>query len=183
MIWIKIKIKIKIKITALKQNRELKNVTGEIVAYFKKPVRLGDLKPANLIEFESKLNAIEGPLNPGEFNYHDFLTRKNIYYQCFIDSGAFKFIGKNDNFSFLNFGLEIKQKIIRAFKNSDLNSNAANLCIALLTGYDDEIKFRNHQCICTFRYASCIVGFRFAYRNFIRCISFYFGKYCPPQKI
>jgi competence protein ComEC len=39
----------------------------------------------------------------------------------------------------VNFGLSIKQKIKTGFETSGLNKETAQLCTALLTGYDDEI--------------------------------------------
>ena len=131
--------KAKLKITSVRQNREFKNVNGEMVVFFKKPISEALIKPRNVIVLQSGFNVIDAPLNPGEFNYHDFLANKNIYYSGFFDSSNCKLLKRNEEFSLINFGIEIKQKIIRTFRNSDLSNDAANLCIALLTGYDDDI--------------------------------------------
>jgi competence protein ComEC len=112
---------------------------GKAIIYFKKPINVALLSPGNILNLKSEFNTIREPLNPHEFNYKEFLARKSIYYQSFVSAGNGNFVSENHNFSLIYFGLKIKQKIISVFKASNLNPEAAQLCIALLTGYDDEI--------------------------------------------
>lgn len=116
-----------------------KHLTGKILVYVKKPVDVALLQPGNVLTISSVFNLVKPPLNPQEFNYKEFLERKNIYYQSFVDANKLALLNKSTNFSLVNFGLEIKQEIKTLFETSALNKEAAQLCIALLTGYDDEI--------------------------------------------
>ncbi|MBP7809633.1 MAG: ComEC family competence protein [Bacteroidia bacterium] len=128
--------KVQMEVKAL-QNKQ--HLSGKVLVYLKKPFDVALLKPGNSLSISSIFNLAKPPLNPHEFNYKEFLERKNIYYQSFIDANEITLLSKPTNFSLLNFGLEIKQKIKTAFESSSLNKEAAQLCIALLTGYDDEI--------------------------------------------
>ncbi len=119
------------------QNKQQLN--GKAIIYFKKPFDAALLKPGNKLNVKGEFSTIREPLNPHEFNYKEFLAHKNIYYQSFVRSENVSFVSGDQDFSLVYFGLKIKQKIISVFKTSNLNPEAAQLCIALLTGYDDEI--------------------------------------------
>jgi competence protein ComEC len=123
----------------VKTVKDKQQLTGKVLAYFKKPLDISFFKPGNVLKVQSSFTQPKSPLNPHEFNYKGFLERKNIYYQSFAEAGNFEVIREVQGFSLVNFGLQIKQKIKTVFENSGLNKETAQLCIALLTGYDDEI--------------------------------------------
>lgn len=112
---------------------------GRVLVYFKKPFEDSDLRPGNLFKLKSAFVSPKLPLNPHEFNYKAFLERKNIYFRTFVEPQNFEFLRVNTDFSLVDLGLKIKQKIINTIETSSLNKETAQLCIALLTGYDDEI--------------------------------------------
>ncbi len=128
--------KVLMEVRTLKEHRQL---TGKTIVYLKKPIDVSLLKPGNVLKIESAFIQPRSPLNPHEFDYKEFLERKNINYQSFVESGNFEVMEEENGFSLVNFGLSIKQKIKTIFETGGLNKEAAQLCIALLTGYDDEI--------------------------------------------
>ncbi len=128
--------KILIEVKSLQNKQQLK---GEVLVYLKKPLDVSLLKPGNTLKLQSAFIQPKSPLNPYEFNYKEFLARKNIYWQSFVESANVERISESTDFSLVNFGLNIKQKIKNTFELSALTKETAQLCIALLTGYDDEI--------------------------------------------
>lgn len=112
---------------------------GEVLVYLKKPLSVSDLQPGTTLKLQSTFISPKPPLNPFEFDYKTFLERKNIFYQSFVEAENKEVISKEAGFSLLNFGLSIKQKIKNTFESGDLSKESAQLCTALLTGYDDEI--------------------------------------------
>lgn len=118
---------------------EKKQVSGKVVVYLRKPFDVSLLKPGNILRVISQFNSPKAPLNPHEFDYKTFLARKNIYYQSFAEAENVSLVTDATGFSLVDFGLGIKQKIKSAFESGRLNPEAAQLCTALLTGYDDEI--------------------------------------------
>ncbi len=112
---------------------------GEVLVYVKKQLNISDLQPGNILKLESAFINPKPPLNPHEFDYETFLERKNIFYQSFVEADNMELLNQETDFSLMNFGLRIKQKIKNTFETADLNKEAAQLCTALLTGYDDEI--------------------------------------------
>lgn len=115
------------------------NLKGKVFVYIKKPFNVSLLKPGNIFRSESRFIRPKAPLNPNEFDYKRFLELKNIYYQGFVEPANFKLLSEQKDFSLVNFGLQIKQSVKNILEASALNKETAQLCIALLTGYDDEI--------------------------------------------
>lgn len=128
--------KVQMEVKAVKDHQQL---IGNAIVYLKKPVDVLLLKPGNILKIQSAFIQPRSPLNPHEFNYKEFLARKNIYFQSFVEAENFELVREEQGFSFISFGLRIKQKIKTIFEMSDLNKESAQLCTALLTGYDDEI--------------------------------------------
>jgi competence protein ComEC len=114
-------------------------VSGKTIIYIRKPFDKSQLKPGTLVTIRSAFHPVPEPLNPHEFNYREFLARKNIHYTCFVEAGEVIVNGASQEFSLVYLGSKIKQRILGAFNSTKLNKEAAQLCAALLTGYDDEI--------------------------------------------
>ena len=129
-------LKVLMEVKSLQNKQQLK---GEVLVYFKKPVDASCFKPGNSLKLQSAFIQPKSPLNPHEFNYKEFLERKNIYWQSFVEPEHFEIINQQSEFSLVNLGLAIKQKIKNSFESGSLNKETAQLCTALLTGYDDEI--------------------------------------------
>ena len=131
--------KVILEIQSLKNAGNARKTHGQVLAYFKKPFNPQLISPGNRIEVASELLEIPEPLNPHEFNYKEFLGHKGIFFQTFVEAESIKKTGYNDGFSLRLLGLKIKTKILEQFNSSELSEQAAQLCSALLTGYDDEI--------------------------------------------
>jgi competence protein ComEC len=133
--------KCRLKLSQLFQTSEFIPINEEVIAYFKKPVSISDLKPGQLLLLKSKMNKVETKKNPEEFDYAAYLAQNQIFYNTFINSQSFIVMDANkSNVNWLyDIGLKIKFKIIESFRHAGLNKNAFAICSALLTGYDDEI--------------------------------------------
>jgi competence protein ComEC len=114
-------------------------VCGKTILYLKKPYDVSFLEPGTRLNIKSTFIPVQGPMNPHEFNYKEFLARKNIYYTCFAGQGDVEIAGHAQDFSLIYFGSEIKKRILETFTAPALDKEASQLCSALLTGYDDEI--------------------------------------------
>lgn len=117
----------------------MKNVCGKAQVYFKKPFLIEQAFPGMRLSFTTEFRNIPSPSNPFEFNYRQFMNNKGIYFQTFVNPNEVKIVGQDEGFSLVNSGAKIKHRIIQSFRSGKLSVDAANLCAALLTGYDDEL--------------------------------------------
>lgn len=112
--------------------------TGKMLVYFKKPIRKDELVACRKLEALSVITDIPSPLNPHEFDYKEYLAHKRIYYQTFVDTGAVRM--QNQYAGGLNYwGMQVKNSVVDFFNSGILSAEAAQLCSALITGYDNEI--------------------------------------------
>lgn len=124
----------------VKAVQQASTTCGKSILYLKKPFDKALLVPGTILSVKSAFHTVPEPLNPHEFDYREFLARKNIYYTSFADAESVKLNGiSTTTFPLRTIGSGIKQKILNVFNAPELNKDAAQLCAALLTGYDDEI--------------------------------------------
>jgi competence protein ComEC len=133
-------IKSEVSLKAIKTKNEYVPTKGKVLVYFKKNTLSQNLKAGEYLILKTKLLAIQPPSNPFQFNYKNYLSNKQIYHQCFIDSAYFFSISKSGSLNFLiEKSLQIKDRILCLLKTSGLTKNAFSICSALITGYDEDV--------------------------------------------
>lgn len=133
-------LKLKLKINAVKVNEEFVPAGGEVIAYFRKSEKARSIQAGNDLLVETKLIKPDPPMNPFEFDYRRSLELKHIEHICFADNNSYAFIPESKRISAVwEYGLKAKEYVLSTLKNSGLSSEAAAVCSALLTGYDEEI--------------------------------------------
>lgn len=114
---------------------------GNLLAYVKKSKKSLSLKAGESIFFVAKLQEIEAPKNPEEFDYRSYLFNRQIYHSAFIDSNKFVTLSVTGQMSAIwQFALDCKAAIIERYKSIGLNEEAQGICSALVTGYDNDIE-------------------------------------------
>jgi competence protein ComEC len=83
----------------------------------------------------SKLNPIEPPFNPAEFNYKQYLSHQNIHYQAFIYPGQYVRLAANKGNSIIAYSLRLRQHLIEKLKLNMRDTNAIAVASTLILGY------------------------------------------------
>lgn len=112
--------------------------TGKIVAYFKKPFNKSEFVAGRKLEVNSAISEVPAALNPHEFDYKNYLANKGIYYQTFVDTGSVNLLNDYEG-GIKYWGMHVKHRIVEFLHSGMLSVEAAQLCSALITGYDNEI--------------------------------------------
>ncbi len=133
-------VKIQLDVKSLIINGENKNTCGKIICYLQRNDTTTQIKYGDLLALSSpKFNSIKANLNPNEFDYKDYLSNSNVYYQVFIKSNNLKNLGYvNDNL-IIDYSLYLKQKFISILKNNGVTGQELEVTSAILLGYDDNI--------------------------------------------
>ena len=132
-------IKLSIQLNAIESSNHWHYATGNIVVYIKRDTTI-KLAIGNTIFLNSKFGYVNEPKNPYEFNYKEFLERKNIYNTVYAKPEqicVLKYF--KQSFSLMQFGANIKAHVVSILRNCGLSQQAFSICTALLVGYDDEI--------------------------------------------
>lgn len=133
-------VKCSLMFNEVKQNDCFVNANGTVFVYFKKSLSANSLKAGQTLLIKTCLQELSPPKNPYEFNYKNYLSNKQIYHTAFVDSNAYVALSVNNQLNPVwQLGLTCKEFLLTRLKNSSLNKNAASICAALITGYDDEV--------------------------------------------
>lgn len=127
-----------------------KNITNNsksdvlIQAYFRKDTKVKTLKYGDRLLINTSLKSIKAKGNPYEFNYADYLAKKGIYYQAYLEPENFQFLEHYSGFSLYYYANEVRNKLLSIFKAHNFTGNELAVVSALTLGYknylDPEIK-------------------------------------------
>ncbi len=109
----------------------------KMLAYFENCDRADSLRYGDLLVYSGVLHPIDSPSNPGEFNYKEYLARRNIAYTVYLKEASWKWL-KNDPVNpWLSIAYEARRKLQKILFSSGLGSEGYAVASAILLGNDD----------------------------------------------
>jgi competence protein ComEC len=108
---------------------------GRTMAYFRKDSLSMQLEYGDMIVFQGKLTVPEGPKNPGEFNYAEFLALQNVHYIVFISGDNWSLLGTSSN-KLKSLAIKARKYLLNVLKDNGLAGNDYAVAAAILLGYD-----------------------------------------------
>jgi competence protein ComEC len=121
-------------VLAIKSAKKWQNGKGEILIYFKnEDFDKNELKIGDIFIYSGDLNDLWENKNPVFFDYKEFLNKKNIYAQVYLNQDNSRKIG-NDKTPLLHINA-IREIIIKKFDENLKTEEAKGLMAALLVGY------------------------------------------------
>jgi len=128
-----------VKIISLKQGNRWREVRGNVLVYFRKDSVPLLLKYGDLIVFAAKPQSIEGPKNPEEFDYRQFLSNRQIYHQVFLEQRSWCRLPINCGNPVLKHAFMVRELFIDLLRKNIPGQREFAVASALITGYDDEV--------------------------------------------
>src|SRR5262249_52807141 len=111
----------------------------KIIAYFQKSETARNLRAGNEVVFSAQLKEAAPPLNPHEFDYRQYLARKNIFYTAYVKEGNWSVQPATGNSSLYDYTQKIRRHLLDIYKQSGLAETELAMVAALVLGYDDAI--------------------------------------------
>lgn len=99
-----------------------------------KSVNVGDL-----LLLPNQLKQIEGPANPGQFDFRHYASLKRIRYQCRHSKDNWEILFANGKYSILNSSKKLRDHLLESFHRAGIHGQEYAVLSALVLGYDDEI--------------------------------------------
>ncbi|MBC7829829.1 MAG: ComEC family competence protein [Chitinophagaceae bacterium] len=120
--------------------------TGKIIIYFQKDSSIttyhaGGSHPGygSRIVFKKRLQPIKNTGNPGSFNYREYCSFQQIYYQVYLKPEEYQILnGKTIN-HFRQFLFDVRKSIVNILRSNIPGHKEAGLAEALLIGYKDDL--------------------------------------------
>ncbi len=132
-------VKAEVMLQYAKIKGEWKSATGKIIVYFEKNETAQKIETGKSIVFASALKEVAPPLNPNEFNYKQYLARKNIFYTAYLKEDSWNSVDIPESFSLYGFSQKVRKYLLNTYKESGLQESEFAMVAALVLGYDDEI--------------------------------------------
>lgn len=116
-----------------------KNKTiGKSLVYLEKSPKSLNLKYGDILLIDGIFKPIKTNGNPEEFNYGDYLQKKQIYHQIYLKGNQWKKVGNKANLIF-NFTYSIRNFYSKLIDNSFLKQHNKDVLKALLLGQKDDL--------------------------------------------
>lgn len=108
----------------------------KVLLYLKQDSASLQLKVGDCILANSRLQEIQGPLNPAQFNYKAFLANRNIYLQTYLSTN-WEVISSNN--TIFRLSEELRSYFLEVFKAAGLQGEEYAVAAALSLGYKNEL--------------------------------------------
>ncbi len=132
-------VKITARVTAIHTRGKWENSAGKMLVYLQRDSLSEQLKYGDVLLCNVKEQEVSPPRNPGEFNYKRYLLFNNIFHQCYIPSGGFEILQRNQGNTIFAFAYRIRASLIQLFKTYVKESKEAAVSTALVFCYVDEL--------------------------------------------
>ncbi|HTA61987.1 MAG TPA: ComEC/Rec2 family competence protein [Bacteroidia bacterium] len=132
-------IKAEITLQQIKSKGVWQNACGKIIVYFEKIDKAKNLETGNNIVFTGKLQEMQAPLNPHEFDYKAYLNLRNIFHSVYLREENWVVYDSEEKFSLFNLSQKIRRHLLDTYRASGLENTEFAMVSALVLGYDDEI--------------------------------------------
>jgi competence protein ComEC len=132
-----------VSLNEIKTGSASKRASGKICLYLKKEnATLPQYGDEILVKGNPQL--VQGPDNPGEFDYRTYLSRQNIFHQHFIKEGEYKIAGHDEPNPMLGWSILLRRKsdnILKKYISSESGYKIASaLVLGIRNSLDNEIR-------------------------------------------
>jgi len=83
----------------------------------------------------AKYNTIDPPLNPAEFNYKNYLARKNIFYQAFLYPKQYAILKIGSSSTLIEHSILFRRQLVEKLRQNIRDTDAYAVVSALVLGY------------------------------------------------
>jgi competence protein ComEC len=133
-------IKLSLRVLGISSDTGLVPSKGKLIAYVQKSRIAEQLRAGETVLFSAALQAPKPPMNPGEFDYRQYLSDRGVHFTAYVDSAHVTVLSLQAGINPLwAFGLSCKQALLNTLAAAGLTPDAEAISAALLTGYDAEI--------------------------------------------
>ncbi len=122
-----------------KDSVSLKSTNFKMILYLKKDNKAEKIKCGDRIIFNTRVQTIQPPKNPEEFNYKKYLEIKKIYLQGYAATNAWEKIDENKGNILMIFASQIRTKLLKIWEKGNLGKDENAVASAILLGADDKL--------------------------------------------
>jgi len=120
-------------------------VKAGLLIYFKGDSTIMCPAFGDLVLISGSVDTIPGPSNPGMFDYRQYLSNRQIYYQVFLDQGHWQRIGRTGGNSVMFAANICRERFLETFRRFKIEGREFALVSALMFGTRDYLDSETTQ--------------------------------------
>ena len=125
-------------------NDSLMPADGKVLAYFRKDSLACSLEYGDMILFSTRIQEVEGPKNPEEFDYKKYLSTRSVHLMCFLAEPDWIKSGKAAP-GIKGYAYQVRRKALHIFQGQGLTGQHYAIASALMLGVKDSLDRELYQ--------------------------------------
>ena len=118
---------------------KMQSCQGAVMAYFEKNERSLSLKYGDVIVFHEPPRLLEPPMNPEQFDYRKYLSRKGISRQVYLNDDSWERLPLCRENPVYAFSYRLRDFLLETMQNLGISDDEYAVAAAILLGYDDTL--------------------------------------------
>jgi len=123
-----------LEVRGIKKGKSILNAQGRILTYFAKDSLVKPPAEGSLIVFSAKVQEISPPMNPGSFNYKQYMATGNVYHQVYLTNTSWHMLRPAEGFNLYRFAHKVSDKFVSILSHSGLKGREFAVASALIMG-------------------------------------------------
>ena len=132
-------VKVMLNVFAFEDESNLKGIDSKVIAYFEKDENSLKLKYGDCIIFMTNPEEVDKPPNPEQFDYKDYLYKRGVTHQVYLNSDAWIDIDYNDSNPIYRFSYWLRDFLLETIKKLGVHDEEYAVAAAIILGYDDSL--------------------------------------------
>ena len=127
------------KAKSVKAVLKMQSCQGVVMAYFEKNERSLGLRYGDVIVFNEPLRLLDPPMNPEQFDYRKYLSRKGILRQVYLKNDSWEKLPGSRANPVYAFSYRLRDFLLETMQNLGISGDEFAVAAAILLGYDDTL--------------------------------------------
>ncbi|MDD3636021.1 MAG: ComEC/Rec2 family competence protein [Bacteroidales bacterium] len=132
-------IKATLKLIAVKTEDSLVNLNDKMLAYFQKVPEMKAIGYGDIISFSTAPATIDPPKNPGQFDYKQYLSDQNIFFQVYLKNESWFLTTYKKQNPIYALAYQLRDHLLNVLTTHQLSGEEFAVAAAILLGYDDSL--------------------------------------------
>jgi len=132
-------MKLIVKINQFVDNDSVKSCRTKAMLYIAKDEKSKKIVYGDKLICYTKLAEPEPTKNPNEFNYKNYLSRKGIHLQGYVNATAWEKLGATGGSFIFRFANQLRNKFLDIFAAANMDTEELGVISAILLGCDDKL--------------------------------------------
>jgi len=129
-----------LKVIAVKDSLgSVHKASGSIITFASNNEKTDSLQYGQILYIFKNPTRVEGPDNPGQFDYQSHLRKKGILHQVFLKENDWMAAGASDPNPVFAFSYRIRDYLLQTLRDNGLDKDEFAVASAILLGYDDKL--------------------------------------------